>query len=351
LTGIPDERFVEVLHSAYVRFQSLYALAEPRFEVRENKVYVVGKWPICGADYDVEHNIQVPFSPGLSCRNTAIGKCNNNLEFHFNLYKIPELERHARSVRERLKGLKRVAFVGDDYSIKFLLAYDIFGVRIDDILGMCSFYPQITGQYLYGDAFGNCTPNSLFYTVEEIVGLQPEAMIIAEMSPASRVMQDTLVQMGCDAEKIYPMCPEGTIPYLDGHEYWRPLKTVYSQARVVVWPVGDLGRRLIEGGVLGGHQVVAFADSARSRWKTAFMGKTIFAPEELSSIDFDSIVVATPAEDRGVAWVPIHNDPFLAAKDLYCVSEHSGILYLLYVRGNQMLKHAVPGSTHRDVQP
>jgi hypothetical protein len=175
-------------------------------------VYIAGYCGVCGAENEVEINLISPTVRQLQCKNIEQGKCYNRFEFVAHIYEVPEIKKYAQEMAIKLKNFREIAYYGDNYIIKFLLHHNIFNVRLNRVIGMGSPLPDRWGQYVFSDNYGNYTPNSKLYSDNELISMNPDAVIVALMPPLSRIYLNKLADMGYDKDRIYVMCPEEMIP-------------------------------------------------------------------------------------------------------------------------------------------
>ncbi|MBI4963475.1 MAG: B12-binding domain-containing radical SAM protein [Desulfomonile tiedjei] len=212
LTEIPDDRFVKVLHNALIHYLKTYGLQNPRLVVRDDKIFLGGFCPSCGTYVEREINLLSPIVKNIGCPNVPIHECNNFFAFHGHIYDIPEIRHYAQSVRESLTKCRQIAILGDNFNIKFLFEYDIFGINMDNVIAMGTHCPERIGDYVYSDNYGNYTPNSKLLSHEEIISMSPEAILIALLLPDCVEQRQKLIDMGYPEERIFLMCPPELLP-------------------------------------------------------------------------------------------------------------------------------------------
>jgi radical SAM superfamily enzyme YgiQ (UPF0313 family) len=324
ITQIPDDKFVDVMQSAYLRLYSRYALKNTRLISKQNQIWMTGNCPVCHADVQIEFDLDNAFIKNLSCPNVTSGRCYNNLEFHAHIYTIPKLKKYAERVTGQLKTAEGYVFCGNRCNIKFLIDHNIFKIKFEDIIGICTFESCLADQYLYSDKHGHWASNTKIYSPEEIVKMQPGAIIIADMTPAALDMESTLVQLGYKSENIYRMCPPGSIPYPQNAYYWRPVNKISDNAKAVIWPAGTFGKKILEGEIVSSDQITAYADKNSKLRGKKYFSKKIVLPQDLSNYNFSVIIIASEAYLDPIL-KQIKTDTYLNSKEIYYISEKGGM--------------------------
>lgn len=327
LTDIPDENFIEVMHHAYLRFNKNYLLNHASIEQVGDALEICGSCPQCGEPFRAKWDPLIPFVRGYVCPNVHNGSCNNCVSYHAHIYSVPALHSYSLEIAEKVAGCRRVVYIGDTYTIKFLLDQGIFNVKFKNVIGFGSFLPYMCGLYLYSDGYygakeiGNFTPSSKIYSPEAIAMLKPDAVIIADTTVASSVMRENMIQLGIDAQNIHCCIPRAGIPSLNGFEYWRPVALLPEKTRAICWPCGPTLQCAIDNSVIRQSQVVACVES--SGFNALFQRKTAKISEEslqttLGTEQFDAII--TTPESYAQVLVKIRKIPTLCDKTLYCVN-------------------------------
>jgi radical SAM superfamily enzyme YgiQ (UPF0313 family) len=325
LTAIPDDRFVKVMLRTYLRLHSYYGLKSARLESEGEQLFIHGNCPCCGVEASFEFDRTLPMIKNISCPNVRKGDCINSFEFHAHIYSIKEVADHARQVAEQMKGKKRIALVGSKpLPMKFLLDHDVFKIDFEDVIGVAYPYSRTCSGYLYQDRFSACNaPNTKYYPLEELLKMEPDAVILAEMAPQVELdyIRDVLVKAGVDESILFDMCPRDAIPYPEGANFWRTVEKLPELKKTVVWPAGGFGRSILEESVLDASKVVAFVDKNPGSDAETFHGKRIVEPSAVSEFDFDSILIATGVHEAEIM-ESIKSDPTLAEKQLVWVTEY-----------------------------
>lgn len=214
LTDIPDDRFWEVMHRVNVHFMDRLALQNAHLYWEGGQQLMIrGSCPACGGRMEAELNPVSPVVRVLRCPRADTGECYNDLPFyHAHIYRVPEIASYADKVRNQLDSCNKIGFFGDNFNIKFLLDHDIFGVSFTKIAGMATRSVERFGSHVYADAAGNMVEESLLITPEELVGREPEAIIVAEMPPGGLAIRDILLGLDYPDERIMLMARPDHLP-------------------------------------------------------------------------------------------------------------------------------------------
>jgi radical SAM superfamily enzyme YgiQ (UPF0313 family) len=207
LTDIPDKDFVRVMSRAYARYVSSYALRATSLSQKNGALIMHGECPVCNRAIDYQYDAISPLHRNLACPGVADGTCWNDWIFHANIFTLPHIAAYAKQVAERVKD-HRVAVFGDSFIIKFIFAFNIFNLDINNVVGMATRTPGMEGRYLYADGYGNARPNSKFMTPRELRDQKPGTVLALEMPPGSLALRDILLGVGFPKDKIVLMTPE-----------------------------------------------------------------------------------------------------------------------------------------------
>jgi radical SAM superfamily enzyme YgiQ (UPF0313 family) len=332
-SAIQDDLYRDTLRQMLARYNQRYALKNPGFSVRDGKAFMKGDCPVCGAANEIEFDLRNPLARGLSCPNTGSAKCGNCVSFHAHIHEL-ESVRHYVKVSRPLIERRKVAFVGRPFNIKYLMELDTFGVKIDDII--CVSLLQNQQQYVYGDNYGNITPNTRHVPIDTLIALKPEIIVVAEMPPASLIIRDTLITKGYPAECVVLMCQPDAVPYLDLIHYWHAVPALPRSAKVVVWPIDDRVDSAIYAGRLHRDQIVAFVDADWAGDKKAggaakvFKGKPVLHLADLETIGYDTILGVAPEQQEAIlAWTKMEcGGPIRQEKDMFLIAEAGNLHYI-----------------------
>jgi len=330
ITSLDDDSFVNALRRGYLRFNAQYAIKNMTYAISDHRIIINGNCPICGTAICAEQSLDTPFTRAILCPNRATMKCYS-LFLHAHVFLFEEANAHAQKISSSLANKQRIGVYGSAYSTKFLLDHDIFGVHLSQITGVLDPYPQLEGQCVFEDKFGNSTPNTRALSLQDFVNRDFDAVIITEMHPyVSRIMHDTLTQLGIPASNIYTMLPEGIIPHVENHEYWRPVRRLHSHAKVLAWSFSDLFMKFVNESLISldnVKQVISRNNLRKTDLKLDFV-------ESIESADVDSFdtICIFDSSNQGDILKLIARNPRLAEKNIFIA--HSELSIFMYISGN-----------------
>ncbi len=215
LTDMPQEEFTDVLLKAAARVYNRYTLQGKELFVRAGKTYIKGNCPICGLESEFEISRRSPLVRNLMCPNTVIPgvferTCYNDYRFSAHVFSIPVIARHAAEVDARIASAKgKIGIAGDSFIMKFLVGHQIFSFSYRKVAAVSPWSPGLVGKYVF--SLKGLLPgpdNTRFRPMKELVALNPEYILVAEMPPQALRIRKKLIRLGYEASRVLLMTPE-----------------------------------------------------------------------------------------------------------------------------------------------
>ena len=291
LTEIPNDRFPEVLRRAAIRFESNYALENPVLAEQGGQTVMRGTCPSCGSVLEGDFDLNRPLSRKIVCSET----CPTLFNLHVHLYQLEPFKAHADALSNRLIGAERIVFYGRPEIIRFFLEFNILTIPLTSLKGMATPLAHLTGTHMFRDNHGHVAPVSLFRSIDTIMEMEPDAIIVADIGPFAGRYENDLIAVGIPDCLIHRAAPPNVLQYPAGHRAMLPQALPPVESRLALWPLGAYTRQIVKQGLIDPATIAAFVDGNPDMAGICYAGRTVFWSNDLAGLqgEADGVVVTS----------------------------------------------------------